>query len=237
MSNVRVEVFEDRKALVEEAALRITKTLTILLGSQDSVHLALTGGSVGTDVLSALNNMTKGLDLANLHIWWIDERFVASSSGDRNELQARFAWLDSSEILPGNIHPFPSSDSVSIEEAADRFASEINALNPNFDLVLLGMGEDGHIASLFPGSNAEFVGDWVVIERNSPKPPAMRLSLSLKAINSANEVIFLVSGSEKAAALREVFSDESNLPAALVEATNRTTWLIDSQAGSELTSS
>jgi 6-phosphogluconolactonase len=237
MSNVTVEVFEDRKALVEEAALRLTKTLTILLGSQDSVHLAITGGSVGTDVLKALSASTKDMDLANLHIWWIDERFVASSSAERNELQARLAWLDSSEILPGNIHPFPSSDSVSIEEGADAFAIEINTLNPTFDLVLLGMGEDGHIASLFPGSNAELVGDWVVIERNSPKPPAMRLSLSLKAINSANEAIFLVSGSEKAAALKEVFSEESNLPAALVEATTRTTWLIDSQAGSELTSS
>jgi 6-phosphogluconolactonase len=237
MNEATVEVFADRAELVANAASVIAAQLQQLLSNQQSVHLALTGGTVGTDVLEALSHNTKTMALANLHIWWIDERFVPSSSKDRNELQARLAWLDSSAIPPENIHAFPSSDVGSIEAAADQFSKLIESINPSFDLMLLGLGEDGHIASLFPGSQPDFVGEWVVIEKRSPKPPALRLSLSMSAINSAKEIVFLVSGLEKAQAVAEVLSGESDLPASFVNAENKTTWLIDSQAASRIISS
>lgn len=237
MNEAALTVFKDREELVVNAASQIAEQLEELLASQDIVHLAITGGTVGTDVLAALSEKTLGLNLEGLHVWWIDERFVPSTNTDRNELQARDAWLDASKIPAFNIHPFPSSDAYSIDSAAQAFSKEISDRKPEFDLILLGMGEDGHIASLFPGSIAESVGEWVVIERHSPKAPSERLSLSMKAINSAKEIMFLVSGGEKADALREVLMGGSDLPAALVQARSKTTWLVDSQAASKIISS
>jgi 6-phosphogluconolactonase len=235
MSEVTVDVLQDRKELVERAASDVVSILLARLSGQDEVHLAITGGTVGSEVLESLSGKTKNMNLERLHIWWIDERFVESSSMDRNELQARQVWLESSKIPAENIHAFPSSDLGFIEQAADLFAKEIEEIQPDFDLVLLGMGEDGHIASIFPGSNPVAIGDWIFIEKNSPKPPTERLSLSMKAINSTKEILFIVSGVEKADAVGQVLGGESNLPAALVEAKNKTTWLIDSQAASKIT--
>jgi 6-phosphogluconolactonase len=237
MNETSIVVFADRPELVDSAATQIAQRLAQLLSSQRETHMVITGGTVGTEVLQALRESTKGIDLSSLHIWWIDERFVPDTSDDRNELQARRAWLDSSKLSPANIHPFPSSDEASIDSAAKLFAQHIEQIRPTFDLVLLGMGEDGHVASLFPDSSPSTIGDWVVIEESSPKPPAERLSLSMRAINSAKEILFLVSGSDKAEAVKQVLSGESDLPAALVQAQEKTTWLIDSQAASKITSS
>jgi 6-phosphogluconolactonase len=237
MSEVTVDVLQDRQELVERAASDVVSVLVGRLSNQNEVHLAITGGTVGTEVLESLSGKTKDMNLQNLHIWWIDERFVENSSIERNEFQARQVWLDEAEIPVENIHAFPSSEVGSIQQAADAFAIEIEEIQPDFDLVLLGMGEDGHIASIFPGSNPIAIGDWILIEKNSPKPPTERLSLSMKAINSAKEVLFTVSGVEKADAVGQVLGGESNLPAALVEAKSKTTWLIDSQAASKITSS
>jgi 6-phosphogluconolactonase len=207
-----------------------------LLDGGNDVHLAITGGTVGTEILAELGIRTRNLDLLRLHIWWIDDRFVPSQSLDRNDLQARQAWLDDSSLKPQNIHPFPSSDSGTIEDAAIVFSKKIEEVRPVFDLVLLGLGEDGHVASLFPGRKSIAVGDWIAIEKDSPKPPLQRLSLSLNAINSANEIMFIVSGIEKSDAVKEVLSGGSKLPAALVVARGKTSWLIDSGAASKLTS-
>lgn len=237
MSEVTVDVLQDRQELVERAASDVAAVLVGRLSNQNEVHLAITGGTVGTEVLESLSGKTKDMNLQELHIWWIDERFVESSSMDRNELQARHVWLDASKIPRENIHAFPSRDVGSIEQAAHAFAKEIEEIQPDFDIVLLGVGEDGHVASIFPGRNPIAKGDWVLIEKDSPKPPTERLSLSMKAINSAKEILFLVSGVEKADAVGQVLGGDSNLPAALVEAKNKTTWLIDSQAASKITSS
>ena len=237
MSEAVVEILHDRKELVARASSDVAALLLERLSNQDEVHLAITGGTVGTEVLAELSGKTKDMNLDKLHIWWIDERYVESSSRERNELQAREAWLDGSKIPADNIHAFPSSGVGSLEEAAEAFSKMIEDIQPAFDLVLLGMGEDGHIASLFPGSNSISVGDWVVIEKNSPKPPSQRLSLSLRAINSARDIVFLISGAEKADAISQVLGGVSDLPAALVEAKNITTWLLDSQAASKITSS
>jgi 6-phosphogluconolactonase len=193
-------------------------------------HIAITGGTVGTLVLAAISNRTKELDLSKLHIWWVDERFVPEKSPDRNELQARSAWLSKSSIKQEHIHPFPAEESGLIDDAAESFAEIIEELNPTFDLVLLGMGEDGHVASLFPGSPGIRVGKWVVIEKSSPKPPPNRLSLSLSAINSAKELMFLVSGTEKAKAVSDAFSGVGILPASSVSGNISTTWLLDEAA-------
>lgn len=237
MNNPEIRVFEDQATLVRAAAEKVLAIVSDSLGRDPEVHIALTGGRVGTMTLEALSELTANVDLARLHIWWIDERFVSATSIDRNEVQARKAWLDESSVPSENIHPFPSSDDGTIESTAKVFAQAIQARNPQFALVLLGMGEDGHVASLFPEGKAVAEGEWIVIEGNSPKPPAERLSLSLKALNRADDVVFLVSGIEKAEAVRNVFSGSSHLPAAGVQGKSSTTWLLDQEAASLITSS
>ena len=237
MNNPEIRVFEDQATLVRAAAEKVLAVVLASLAKEPEVHIALTGGRVGTMTLEALSELTVNIDLARLHIWWIDDRFVSATSNDRNELQARKAWLDQSSVPSENIHPFPSSDDGTIESTARVFAQAFQARNPQFALVLLGMGEDGHVASLFPEGKAIAEGEWVVIEGNSPKPPAERLSLSLNALNRASDVVFLVSGIEKAEAIRDVLSGSRRLPAARVQGKNSTTWLLDQEAASLTTSS
>jgi 6-phosphogluconolactonase len=237
MSNVETIIAKDRDDLVNTAAEFIALRFTTFAKTNREFHVAITGGTVGTLTLEALRVLTQDIDLSRLHIWWVDERFVGEQSQDRNELQARRAWLSSSSISEQNIHPFPAEESGSIEFAAESFARTIEAINPKFELVLLGIGEDGHVASLFPDSDGTRVGDWIVIEKNSPKPPVQRLSLSLRAINNSKEVLFLVSGIEKAKAVSEVFSGVSDLPAEKVVGSIKTTWILDEDAASGVTSS
>lgn len=237
MSKVEILVLSNRDELVAKASQMIFERVKSLSLSQQDYHVALTGGTVGTLTLEALSELTNDIDLSRLHIWWVDERFVPRDSSERNELQARNAWLTGSGIAESNIHAFPADESVSIEQAAQLFASDIEAINPEFALTLLGMGEDGHVASLFPGSDAHYVGNFVVVEQKSPKPPSKRLSLSMRAINSSNEVLFLVSGKEKAQAVAQATSEKGDLPASKVSARKSTTWLLDEEAASMITSS
>jgi 6-phosphogluconolactonase len=237
MSELETVITKDRKSLVSTAAEMISIRLSSFAKEDREIHIAITGGTVGTLVLEAIGKLTKNEDLSKFHIWWVDERFVSEQSSDRNELQARAAWLSGSSIKEQNVHPFPAEESGSVDDAAKSFAKQIEKYSPSFDLVLLGMGEDGHVASLFPGSIGVEVGNWVVIEKGSPKPPQQRLSLSLQAINGAKEVLFLVSGEEKAHAVSNALSGVGNLPASSVSGTDRTTWLIDEAAASEITSS
>jgi 6-phosphogluconolactonase len=127
----------------------------------------------------------------------------------------------------------PASGDKSLIDAASEFAQHLGDTSPQFDIVLLGMGSDGHVASLFPGSDATVVTDLVSVEKNSPKAPAERISLSIQALSSATEVWFLVSGSDKANAVKRVFDNE-DLPAAKVTGKKLTRWYLDAQAASEL---
>jgi 6-phosphogluconolactonase len=169
------------------------------------------------------------MDWAKVHVWWGDERFVERNSGDRNELQARNALLDHIDIPAENLHAFPASnEGLSLDEAAGEFRKEVSGVN--FDILLLGIGPDGHVASLFPGKEAS--GDLVVAEHDSPKPPPMRLSLSYEAINSAREVWFTVAGADKQNAVATAFGENpEQLPVGRVRGRERTVWFVDATAG------
>lgn len=236
MSSVETVILTDRNDLVQSASKVISARIAALSKEKRQFHIALTGGTVGTQILEAVGKRTSGLDLSMLHIWWVDDRFVPRQSHDRNELQSRTAWLSATNVCESHIHAFPAEEFGTIDDAAKAFAKEIEEKRPIFEIALLGMGEDGHVASIFPESKALSVGDWVVVEKNSPKPPARRLSLSLKAINSSREVLFLVSGIEKAQAVCEVLSGLGNLPASKVSGLEKTTWFLDADAASKITS-
>ena len=158
---------------------------------------------------------------------------MASDSDDRNALQARKAWLGAINLPESNIHEFPSTDGGkgAVEAAAD-FATVFANFGVTFDLMLMGMGPDGHIASIFPGLTSFSGGDMVFAELHSPKPPKERLSFNYEVINSASQIWFTVAGADKAAAVNSVFSETTDpLPAALVQGKEKTVWYVDQTAG------
>lgn len=229
-----VNRFKDAAGVVESVASDLFTFVSNELNIRHEVHIALTGGTVGIASLAAAKQLPFAtLDLQRLHIWWGDERYVASDSEDRNAIQARRAWLNSLGMPEVNVHEFPSSDSgLSASKAAKNFAEFFESMNVKFDLMLMGMGPDGHIASIFPGSTAELESKFVFAEIDSPKPPRERLSFNYSVINDAREIWFTVAGADKAEAVSEVFSEEQKrLPAANVTGKKKTVWYVDQTAG------
>ena len=222
-----VNRFKDADEVATGAAEAVVARVQELLAEQSEVNLVVTGGTVGILTLAKLRELS--MDWSRVQIWWGDERFVEKQSGDRNELQAKKALLDHIDIPAANLHPFPASDEgLSLDEAAEAFRKVVAGVK--FDILLLGIGPDGHIASLFPGKNAE--GELVVAEDDSPKPPPQRLSLSYEAIRSAREVWFTVAGADKQNAVATAFGDSpEELPVGRVSGRERTVWFVDATAG------
>lgn len=239
MSESQIRLFDNADAVAMAAASEVVELLAKLSDEQQIVHFALTGGTVGILTLKMLSSVDgSGVDWSKIHIWWGDERFVAADSSDRNANQARDAWLANSSIPDENIHEFPAETSaVNLDAAARIFQKTLAELAPKFDLVLLGMGPDGHVASLFPGHEGKAYGAEVIAEADSPKPPAQRLSFSYEALNGADRIWFTVAGSDKAQAVREVIENvDCQLPAAKVLGRLETVWFVDASASSLLTS-
>lgn len=237
-----MEYLEVRKAInasdvASQAADEIIASLIATLKNKESAHISLTGGTVGIITLKVLGQKDDLLliDFSRVHFWWGDERYVSSDSIDRNAKQARDAFLSSIPVAESNIHEFPSTDSgLSLDEARDEFertlAEAFAGSSPKMDLTLLGMGPDGHVASLFPGVKHE--SQTVIAEHNSPKPPPQRLSLSMEVLNNSEKIIFVVSGIDKAESVEAVHTNpDCELPAAKVSAKGLTLWIVDEAAG------
>jgi 6-phosphogluconolactonase len=201
------------------------------------INIALTGGTVGILTLKQLSVLAKNesVDWSKVQFWFGDERYVSQDSPDRNFNQAFDALLGTISIPEVNLHQFPSSSSgLDLEAARLLFEQHLieffDSKPPKMDLTLLGMGPDGHVASIFPGHN--YPETQIVSEADSPKPPAQRLSFSLELINRSEEVVFVVSGIDKAEAIELVHKDpECELPAARVQAEGLTLWIVDEAAG------
>ena len=237
MKSVEVRKATNAKDVANQAAEEIIQSLIQLTHSKNHVHLGLTGGTVGILTLESLASkfLEHKIDISKIHFWWGDERFVSSSSPERNANKARRALLDVLNLNQHQIHEFPSSDNdLDLQIAKETFTAhfvEVFGLEPiKMDLLILGMGPDGHVASLFPGQ--EHQGELVVSVANSPKPPAQRLSFSMDLINRSEKVVFVVSGLDKAEATESVHKNpECDLPAAKVSALGQTLWFIDEAAG------
>lgn len=238
MSKSVVNRFSDLNSVAENTAAKLIAKLVDLLVKKDQVHLVLTGGTVGIATLASLsaNPDRQMIDFSRVHIWWGDERFVASDSADRNALQAKNALLRNLELDVNKVHEFPSADNgLSLKQAEAQFSAHVSNLQPHFDIVLLGMGPDGHIASLFPGKPLPEPGLWVIAEEDSPKPPPQRLSFTYEALNSADEVWFIVAGADKQDAVAVAMGDDpEELPVGRVHGTVLTQWFIDSTAGTRV---
>lgn len=245
----RVIVHPDQTVLAEAAAARAITALLDAQSHRSPVHWVLTGGSVGIATLAAMGRspVLSAIDWSQVHLWWGDERFLPAGNNERNEVQAHDVLIDQLKAdfgLPTeNVHTVPASDSKSIssvDEAAEHYAQELSAFaegdsssdvrTPDFDLLLLGMGPDIHIASLFPGHEAlGVVGSTTTAVRNSPKPPPERVSLTFEAINHSRRVWIVAGGAEKAEAVSAVIANKPAVeaPAAHVHGQDETLLLID----------
>jgi len=242
----RVLVHPDKGTLAGAVAARFITKVLDLLDVQETVHVVLTGGSMGAAVLEAVHASPahKSVDWQRVHFWWGDERWVPAGDDDRNDRQSREALLDALRLPEEHIHPFPSSDSgLSLDEAADAYAAELAAYgadglpHPVFDIVFLGVGPDGHIASLFPHRSGIQVVDRPVIPvRRSPKPPPERLSLTRPVINSSQRVWLVLAGADKASALGLALAGASRdeVPVAGIKGRRRTVFFVDQDAAAEV---
>ncbi|MBO9567461.1 MAG: 6-phosphogluconolactonase [Cellulomonas iranensis] len=244
-----VLVHPDADVLAAAAAARLLTRLVDLQSHRSPVHVVLTGGTVGIATLRAVADspVRDAVDWSGVHLWWGDERFLPAGDADRNETQARAALIDAlGDALPAaNVHavPGPSDDVPDGEAAARAYAAELRAhadddgLAPRFDVLLLGMGPDGHVASLFPERSSLYEANLLVVaEHDSPKPPSQRVSLTFPLIRSAREVWVVAAGAEKAPAVARALAgdDVRTTPAAAARGQERTLWLVDVASAAEL---
>ena len=243
-------VVADADAVAASAASAAAEQLAEALESRPQAHLVLTGGTVGTLTAAALPAALRaaGVDMTRLHLWWGDERFVDPDSSERNEAGVRESLLDvlrEQDGLPArNVHIMPSpADGMSLEDAAAWYGQQLDQMGGDepfrtrgqafFDVLLLGMGPDGHIASLFPQHpGQENVLASAVAVTGSPKPPSERISLTWPVLNSSRHVALLVAGAEKAEAVRDAHAavDPWAVPASAVRGLESTIWVLDEAA-------
>lgn len=250
MSAPSVIVHRDAQTLASAVAARLVTTLVDAQAARGSASVVLTGGTVGIATLAVLRAMPAhdSIDWRRLDIWWGDDRFVPEGHADRNAQQARDALLNHVPVDPDRVHVMQPSDGLDGDDpdaAAERYAKELKAASrpedhgpaPTFDVLMLGVGPDGHVASLFPEKPAlhETVRGAVAV-RNSPKPPPTRISLTLPAIRAAREVWLVAAGAEKAPVVRMALTGAGpvQIPAAGAVGRARTLWLLDRAAASEL---
>ena len=249
MSTPTVIVHRDPDELAAAVAARLITRLVDVQSSRGAASLVLTGGSIARSTLEAVagSSARGAVDWSNLDVWWGDERFLPSGDPERNETLAREALLDQVPVDPARVHPMPPSDGPDgpdPDAAATRYADvlrraarpEDHGPAPSFDICLLGVGPDGHIASLFPERPGVYDDRPVFAVRNSPKPPPTRITLGFEVIQGSREVWAVVAGEDKAKAVALALSGagQTQVPAAAAHGRDRTLWLLDKAAAGRL---
>lgn len=252
MSPVEVLRHPSAAAVAESAAARLITTVVEAQAAGRAAEVCLTGGGIGTAVLRAVatNPARDAVDWSAIHLWWGDERYLPTGDPDRNETGARAALIDLVRIDPRNVHPIPDPEASGgdVETAASDYAAELarharpedRADVPGFDVLLLGIGPDAHVASLFPEQPALHDSRTCVAVRGAPKPPPIRVTLTLGAICAAQEVWILAAGAQKAGAVRLALEEGAGaiqVPAAGARGRERTLFLIDEPAAGRLPAS
>lgn len=247
-----VVVHRSPELLGQAAAARLITRAIDAQAARGWASIVLTGGATGAAVLAALANAPArdAVDWRHVDIWWGDERFVPAGDPARNETAARAALLDLLPLDPARVHPMPASDGPDgsdVEAAADRYAGELAraaertgagpATAPLFDVLMLGVGPDAHVASLFPEHAALHENERAVVGvRGAPKPPPTRITLTLPAIAAAEEVWLVTAGADKAQAVALSLSGAGPLqaPAGAVGGRRATLWLLDRAAAAQV---
>lgn len=231
----RIHRYADCDELAVAVATRLIDKVVELQAEIDMVNVCLTGGRVAREIysqLTASNSLTE-LDPSRMSVWWSDEHFSPTDDDTRHSQQLLTQLVGSVIVDPQNFHPMPASGGrVDVFDAADSYADVLP--ENGFHLTLLGIGEDGHVGAIFPGSKALESSAAVVGVSDSPKPPAERISLTLRTFNQSQAVWFVACGTAKAKAIARAVSGDLELPAGRVHGEQETHWFVDLDAASEL---
>ncbi|MFI8565858.1 6-phosphogluconolactonase [Rhodococcus sp. NPDC078407] len=245
MSKTSVLRYLDAQSLVDAARSRFVDVVTAAQAERGTASVVLTGGGTGIALLEALRQDSGSIDWSKVDIYFGDERFLPAGDPERNEVQASQALLDHVDVHPDRVFRMAASDGPhgsDPEVAAATYAQILHSHSegeptPAFDIHLLGMGGEGHINSLFPHTDAvREEHRFVVAVEDSPKPPPVRITLTLPAIRRAQHVWLLVSGANKADAVAAAVggADSDDVPSAGALGTESTVWFLDAGAASEL---
>jgi 6-phosphogluconolactonase len=230
----------------ELATTVATRLLSVLASAQAEgrdPHVALTGGTIAEAIHREVARLSpgSGVDWTRVHLWWGDERFVEAGSPERNAGQARAAFIDAVGVPDAHVHEVATTEQAAdVDAAAASYAEEVRTHGSGaFDLVMLGVGPDGHVASLFPGFPQVHVDDAIAVGvTESPKPPPERVSLTFPALNRTRATWFVVSGDGKAEAVARALDPASTTveetPATGAHGGEETVWFLDRDAASRL---
>ena len=243
-----VRVFSEAAELARAAAEEIAQAVGETVRHADRFTLALSGGSTPEALYRLLASREEPfrdrLPWSLIHFFWGDERHVPPDHPESNFRMASRAMLDAAQLPPGNIHRIPGEE-PDAARAAGEYEAELRSFfelsrgePPRFDLVLLGLGADGHTASLFPGTRAIHERERLVVAHWVDKLGAFRITLTPPVLNAAARVIFLVSGEDKAEALRAVIRGDfepDRYPAQIVRPVHGSlVWMVDRKAARDL---
>jgi 6-phosphogluconolactonase len=240
-----VQIVEDADALAQQAAEMFISTVRDAVDRSGTATVALSGGSTPRQMgqLLAREGYRERVPWEELHVFWGDERWVPLDAPESNAGEAKRAFLDLVGIPAANVHPF-ETEGLSPEESASHYESLIRSVveshvgTPAFDLILLGMGDDGHTASLFPGTDAISERDRLVVSQFVPKLNTTRLTMTPPLLNAGHNVVFLAAGAGKASRLADVLDrpiDVDRLPAQVIRPkAGGPVWLVDVAAAASL---
>jgi 6-phosphogluconolactonase len=237
-----VDVHPSKREVSDAAAALFMTALRQAQATRGVAQVALTGGSMGSAIFASLRQTSghEDVDWSQVYVWWGDERYLPAGDPDRNDTQNDDAGLSQLGLDWGKVFRVQGPDaSTSAEASADAYGRTIREFGQGeFDVVLLGVGPDGHVASLFPHHPAQRISDAIAVAvHESPKPPPDRVSLTFDALNRTREVWFLVAGADKADAVAEALApgaDRWDVPASGVRGSVATRWLLDQEAAANL---
>jgi 6-phosphogluconolactonase len=227
----KIDVLES-DSYVQTVIDRLTRVLKDRALDQP-FHIFLSGGSTPKPIYAGLAE--QGIDWNGVHLWWGDERFVPPDHADSNFLLVKEHLLDKIEIPALQVHAWPilSSPELSAETYDREFREYFEARGQTLNLQLLGMGDDGHTASLFPGSAALEVTDKMCVANHVEGKESVRLTLTYPALALSERVVFVTTGTNKAEAVKDVLEDGLH-PAARVEGPGQVEFWLDTRAAAEL---
>ena len=238
-----IKIFPDNPAVANAFAKEFVGLLNSLAASQPRVTVALSGGSTPKLLFEVLaTDWPESVPWEKIHFFWGDERCVPPTDGESNYGEAEKLLLSRISIPSGNVHRVLGE--AHPEEECDRYGLEVNenvALNeeglPSFDVMLLGMGSDGHTASIFPHEMEFLTVDKVCMVATHPESGQKRITVTGQVINASKHVFFLVTGEGKAEVLAEIMNHTGqyeSYPTSHSAPTRGSTFYIDEAAGSKL---
>lgn len=236
MNKNELHIFEDPQTASKELAQRIEEDIQTHAGSKGAVSIVLSGGTTPKKLYQYLAG--SGIDWKKVHVFFADERFVPHTDKHSSYHMVKETLLGKIQIPKKNIHAVPTY--LSLQNAAKSYEIDIQDFyerfqKSQFDVTILGIGEDGHVASLFPYlPQVEEQTRLVLSVQESPKPPSERITLTLPALNNSRNIHFLATGGAKGKAIRQIIKGQDTIASCPSKGINNAEWWIDSAAAASL---